>query len=143
MNERYERYNAMTFEAYCKTAIDRAVNRGRRQKNRRAQQEISMSELSESMMGLPCEALEALTEERTSPTYFQVGDFAIPVHDEMLAKALLSLSPQRRSILLLAYFLDETDESIARSLNLSRSAVQRRRAAALELLRDMMGGGDQ
>ena len=44
------------------------------------------------------------------------------------------------TILLLAYFLNESDADIARDLNLTRSAVQRRRASALELMRRMMGG---
>ena len=106
MDERYERFNATTFEAYCKISVDRAVNRGRRQKSRRAQREVSMT--------------------------------ALP--DEALAMALFSLMPQRRSILLLAYFLNESDADIARDLKLTRSAVQRRRASALELMRQMMGG---
>ena len=84
--------------------------------------------------------LEEILEERTEPTIFRVSGFDVPVHDETLARALLSLTPQRRSILLLAYFLHETDEDIARDLKLSRSAVQRRRASALELMRQMMGG---
>ena len=33
MNERFERYNEITFEAYCKAAIDNAVHRGVRKKN--------------------------------------------------------------------------------------------------------------
>ena len=32
MNERFERYNEITFEAYCKAAIDNAIHRGVRKK---------------------------------------------------------------------------------------------------------------
>ena len=133
-DERYERFNAMTFEVYCKVSIDRAINRGRRQKWHREQH------LNELSLAMPCEELEEILEERTEPTIFRVSGFDVPVHDETLARALLSLTPQRRRILLLAYFLHETDEDIARDLKLSRSAVQRRRASALELMRQMMGG---
>ena len=139
-DERYERFNAMTFEAYCKISIDRAVNRGRRQKNRKKQQEISMTDLSDDAIAVPFEEMEQRVVDQQKPTMFCVGDSSIPVHDEELAQALLSLTPQRRSILLLAYFLEETDERIARSLKLSRSAVQRGRASALELMREMLGG---
>ena len=143
MDERYERFNAMTFEAYCKISIDRAVNRGRRQKASRVQQEVSMSVLPDEMLPIPCDALEALITEQREPTIFRVGDVVIPVHDETLAKALYSLTPQRRSILLLAYFLNESDADIARDLKLTRSAVQRRRASALELIRRIMGGHEE
>ncbi len=139
-DERYERFNAMTFEAYCKVSIDRAINRGRRQKSRRAQREVSMTALPEEALAIPCDTLEALITEQREPTIFHVGDVDIPVHDEALAMALLSLTPQRRSILLLAYFLNESDADIARDLKLTRSAVQRRRASALELMRRMKGG---
>ena len=141
MNERYELFNAMTFEVYCKISIDRAIKRGRRQKSIRAQHEIPITELPDLAFAFSCTELDALLEEEREPTIFRTGGFDIPVHDEQLAQALLSLTPQRRSILLLAYFLNETDEDIARDLKLSRSAVQRRRASALELMRQMMGDG--
>ena len=140
MDERYEHFNAKTFEAYCKISIDRAVNRGRRQKHRRAQREVSLTALPDAALAFPCDAIEALIEEQKETTIFRVDDVDIPVHDKTLAMALFSLTPQRRSILLLAYFLNESDADIARDLNLTRSAVQRRRASALELMRQLMGG---
>ncbi len=143
MDERYELFNAMTFEAYCKISIDRAVNRGRRKKASRAQREVSLDDLPDAALAFPCDAIEALITEQREPTIFRVGNVVIPVHDETLAMALLSLTPQRRSILLLAYFLNESDADIAHNLNLTRSAVQRRRASALELLRRMMGGNGE
>ena len=36
-NERFERYNEITFEAYCKAAIDHAIRRGIQKKERRAE----------------------------------------------------------------------------------------------------------
>ena len=47
MFDRYRRYNEITFVMYCMTSIDRAISRGRREKNRRAQAEISLEELGE------------------------------------------------------------------------------------------------
>ena len=32
-NERFERYNEITFEAYCKAAIDHAIRRGIQKKS--------------------------------------------------------------------------------------------------------------
>ena len=47
MYDRYIRYNEITFAMYCMTSIDRAISRGRREKNRRAQAEISLEDLGD------------------------------------------------------------------------------------------------
>ena len=47
MYDRYIRYNEITFQAYCIQSINRAVARGVRQKEHRAQMEVSLSELQE------------------------------------------------------------------------------------------------
>ena len=44
-NERFERYNEITFEAYCKAAIDHAIRRGIQKKERRAEMERPLSAL--------------------------------------------------------------------------------------------------
>lgn len=50
MNERFERYNEITFEAYCKAAIDNAVHRGVRKKERRAELEPPLTELNDAVL---------------------------------------------------------------------------------------------
>lgn len=133
MNERYERFNAMTFEAYCKISIDRAVNRGRRQRKVKAQHETSLTDIPEDVLVASNAELEAFAGEKDAITVFTVGEVEIAVHNEALAQALRTLTPQRRAILLLAYFLDESDMEIGTSLNLPRSTVQKRRNAALNM----------
>ena len=44
-NDRYERYNEITFEAYIKAAIDYALCRYHKQMARRAEHEISLDDL--------------------------------------------------------------------------------------------------
>ena len=65
--------------------------------------------------------------------------YEIPIEDENLAKALRSLPPQKRSIVLLALFLGKTDKEIGQELSLPRTTVRDRRHEALKRLREMLG----
>ena len=55
--------------------------------------------------------------------------------DEKIASALHGLSEEQRDIILLAYFLDMTDQEIADKLNAVRRTVQYKRVRALENMR--------
>lgn len=140
MNERYKQFNEMTFEAYCKKSIDRAINRGRKQKSQRARDEISMFALSEDILARTCEELDAITDGKQTPMILRMGELEIVIHNEELAAALQSLTPQRRDIVLLAYFMGKSDAEISRDMKLTRSAVQRRRTNALDILKKLLGG---
>ena len=63
----------------------------------------------------------------------------VAVSDERLARAISYLLPKDREIVLLSYFAELTDEEVAQRVKLSRSTVQRRRTAALDKLREMLG----
>ena len=110
MNERFERYNEITFEAYCKAAIDNAIHRGVRKK-------------------------EAVLEEAIT---FDVCDQRITVHNAALGQALTYLPRRKREITLLYFFEDLTDAEIAAKLDMSVSAVQRQRNRAVCWLRDFL-----
>ena len=50
-NERFEqRYNEITFEAYCKAAIDHAIRRGIQKKERRAEMERPLAALNDALL---------------------------------------------------------------------------------------------
>lgn len=136
---RYERFNELTFEAYCKKAIDRAILKARQRQSMLAKREVSLSELPENALydvGAEDVNLERAEAERR---IFHVRGIDIPVSDQQLAKALSCLLPRNREIILLAYFAELTDEEVAQKLKLSRSTVQRRRTSALDKLREMLG----
>ena len=69
---------------------------------------------------------------------FQVKGYNIPIRNEILANALVKLSEKKRDIILLAYFLDMTDQEIADKLDMVRYTVQRRRAKSLKELKKKM-----
>ena len=62
----------------------------------------------------------------------------IEVLDADLVRALSTLPTDRRTIILLSYFLERQDEEIGDRLGLSRPAVQRRRTRTLDMLRKIL-----
>ena len=138
MNEKYERYNEITFQAYCIQSINRAVARGVRQKERQAQMEVSLHDLQE--LGGP-----ALASTQDDPAqmefasdYFVVGSTTVPILDRRLARALRSITPEKRVVILLSYLLDESDTEIAKDLKLPKSTVQHRRQRAIKRLKELL-----
>lgn len=144
MTARYEQYNEITFESYCKTAIDRAILKGRMEKSKRADWELSLSGLTDALLYSLCAdehpVEDAVQRSMQRPIIFQVREFEIIVHDPDLGQALSFVPPQKRDVLLLHYFADMSDAEIARRLGVSKSAVQRRRVSGESILKKFLGG---
>ena len=88
MNTRYERFNEITFNAYCIVSIDRAIARGLRRKKRRAMVEIPLSEIEDRAEAAYEQKYLGLSVRETAADTFEVGGMEIPIEDENLAKAL-------------------------------------------------------
>ena len=144
MTARYEVFNEITFEAYCKTTIDRAILKGRKAKSKRAECELSLSDLTDALLLSLCAndspVEDAVQRSVDRPVVFHVRDVEIVVHDPDLGQALAFVPPQKREVLLLYYFADMSDAQIARKLGVSKSAVQRRRVSAENILKKFLGG---
>jgi len=72
--------------------------------------------------------------------------YDVAINNEQLADALAALPDDRRDIVLLAYFLDMSDQEIADKLNLVRSTVQYRRVSSLKEMKqrlEVVGDGGQ
>ena len=100
----------------------------------RSKHEASLSWLSESQE----RQLGVLDEYPCERFCFQVQGYTIPIRSEILANALVKLSEKKWDIILLAYFLDMTDQEIADKLDMVRYTVQRRRAKSLKELKKEM-----
>ena len=77
---------------------------------------------------------------------FQVQGYSILIRSETLANAIARLSNENRSIVLLSYFLDMTDQEIADKLDMVRRTVNYKHMRSLEKLREEMevdSGGEQ
>jgi RNA polymerase sigma factor (sigma-70 family) len=140
MSNRYERFNEITFNAYCMTAINNAVKRGLRKKRLRAQHEIPLDVLDENLnvtFDLPDNCLPA---QDMAADIFEINGLEIPVMNEDLANALRLIPPQRRNIVLLSYLIGKNDVEIGKMLNLARTTVRDRRHDGVESLQTLMRG---
>lgn len=142
MDERYRRYNELTFVIYCMKSIDRAISHGRQEKAQKAQIEVSLSSLGDLDTVLP--AVYANDSDIDLPeTIFYVDGMAIPIYNPDLTAALRAMPPKKRDILLIAYILGDNDIELAEDLHISKSAAQRRRSAALKRIKTLIGSPNE
>lgn len=135
---RYERFNEMTFEAYCKKAIDNAIKKEQQKKAARGKLEQSLSTLTDADL-YPLSKRDVSIDQAEEPCHiFRVGAMNFPVYDERLSFALSYLMPKDREIVLLYFFKKLRDADVAPLVHMSRSTVARRRNTAIEQLRNLM-----
>ena len=133
---RYEDYNEMLYEAYCKAAIDNAIRKARLKKAAYGQLVSSLSDLSDAdLLSLADEWEPELPDK---PLTYHTQGQAIQIKDQKLGQALSGLLPRDREIILLYYFLGLRDEAVAKRLNMSRATVQRRREKAQKKLKTIL-----
>ncbi|NLL76359.1 MAG: sigma-70 family RNA polymerase sigma factor [Clostridiales bacterium] len=122
------------FDSFCRKILREEARDYIRHIIWRSGHEVSISELSEEQMS----QLYVLDEYPSEQFHFQVQGFNITVKDEKLANALATLSDEKRNIVMLAYFLDMTDQEIADRLNIVRRTVQYKRASSLKEMKRRM-----
>ena len=138
MDTRYEQFNELTFEAYIKSAIDKAVLKARAKQAARREKEQPLSMLSEAVL-YTLSTGETETEwAEMDCEVFDVRGIRIPVYGQSLGQVLRYLMPKDREIILLYFFSGLNDLKIAQVVGLSRSTVQRRRKAAMNKLRFLL-----
>ena len=85
--------------------------------------------------------LEPIHIDPISPAekyFFDDLERSIAIENDALAQALHSLSGRKRQIILLAYFLDWTDQQIGERFHVVRSTVQAARTKALKEMRNLL-----
>lgn len=137
---RFEIFNEIMFEAYCKKAVSNATKKERQKKSKRGQMEQSLSALTDAALySLATETAESDEAEQSEEPYtFHVQGMNIPVYDPKLSKALSYLMPKDREIILLYYFKGLKYTQIAPLVHISASAVSRRSRAATKRLRELI-----
>lgn len=141
MKTRYERFNELIFESYCKTCIDNAIAKERKRKYILAQRERSISALTDAelyMVSKDQKEFEKVEEEHEN---FFVRGNTFQVQDQHIGRALSYLLPRDREIILLYYFAEMNDDEIADELRISRATVQRRRTLAKLKLKELLEDG--
>lgn len=116
------------YDSFCRKVLREEARNYIKHIAWRSDHEVSLSELSEEQMT----RLYVLDKYPSEQYHFQVQGFGVAVRDEKLADALNTLSDEKRDIVLLAYFLDMTDQKIADRMNLVRRSVQYKRTCSLK-----------
>ncbi len=132
--QEFTTYQEQTFDSYAKRLIRNEGADAKKELARRAKREAQLSALS------PVELSALVGEDRYSlekVTLF-VRENEVDVFDTVLGQALSFLPPKWRDVLVLYYFLDESDAQIAGRLNMTPSGISHRRKVALSRLKDTL-----
>ena len=138
MEDRYIRYNEVTFLSYCFVTINRAINHARERKERTALRHVSINDVDETLLTAYDINITAIENTTYPPVSFDVYDRKKVVRNSRLAIVLRSLLPYLRNTLLLEFFAQMNTSEIANLTGVSKRTVERRRAKALEQLHKIM-----
>lgn len=136
--EEYNEYLVKSFISFCRTVIHNEAINIYREMAAKGEKEIPLSALSHN------ELSKLLYEDTYRPyrkTYIVQGN-PVHVYDQPLGEVLQYLSPQRRDIILLTYFLEYSDADIAQLLRISSPTVSSRKQAALKKFKELLEGMD-
>jgi RNA polymerase sigma factor (sigma-70 family) len=131
----HQQHIAYQFDSYCKKVL-KYYARDYIAKKQRDEQRMSFFEFSENELT----GLTVSDKYFKGAYYFNVLDYKISVSDETLAEALQALPADRRDIVLLSFYLDMSDNEIAKLMNLVRRTVTYRKNATLKKLKIIMEG---
>lgn len=119
------------FDSFCRKVLREEARDYERHIAWRSDHEVSLSELSEEQE----RQMYVLDEYPSEQTHFHVQGYDVAIENENLANALTVLPDDKRDIVLLAYFLDMTDQEIADKLDMVRRTVQYKCAQSLKELK--------
>ena len=122
------------FDSFCRKVLREEARDYERHIAWRYAHEVSFSELSEELTRY----VSVLEKYPSGQTHFHVQGYDVAIENEDLADALTVLPEDKRGIVLLAYFLDMTDQEIADKLDMVRRTVQYKRAQSLKELKKEM-----
>ena len=133
-SEEYKEHIEYMFNAFCKVVLRNAALGAYRDFGRKQKHEISLDYL---LSDTPFEPFttDNYFEQYDNPTVFVVKGQEIIVASKRLADALLRLSVQRRTVLLMYFFLGYTDREIGNEYGRSRSTANYWKLASLKKLR--------
>lgn len=133
-SEEYKEHIEYMFNAFCKVVLRNAALGACRDFGRKQKHEVSFDYL---LSDTPFEPFttDNYFEQYDNPTVFVVKGQEIIVASERLADALLRLSVQRRTVLLMYFFLGYTDKEIGNEYGRSRSTANYWKLASLKKLR--------
>ena len=135
-SEQFMEHTEYTFAAFCNVVLRNAAINAYRDFGRKQKHEVSLDYLMSETPFEPFSTdnyFEQYVYEK--PTVFVVKGKEVIVESERLAHALTNLSEQRRTVLLMYFFLGYNERKIGIEYGRSRSTVNYWKLAALKQLR--------
>ncbi len=135
-SEQFMEHTEYTFATFCNVVLRNAAINAYRDFGRKQKHEVSLDYLMSETPFEPFSTdnyFEQYVYEK--PTIFVVKGKEVIVESERLANALATLSEQRRTVLLMYFFLGYNERKIGNEYGRSRSTVNYWKLAALKQLR--------
>ena len=132
--EAFYTYQEQTFDSFMAKVIKNEGKDAKKEIARRADHEISVSQLMERELA---QIAAADTYDLDKMTFY-VRNNAITVHDMLLGQAIAALPPYRREVILLAYFMNKNDPQIGELLSVTPNTIRYRRKTSLEKLKRIL-----
>lgn len=121
------------FCKYCIKVMEGEALYYLRQLERQQEREVCFSDLTSEQ-----ERQLSAYDDLLEINYFQVMNMDIPVQDEDISAALKKLPERKRMIILMAFFLDMTEQEIANYYHLVQSTVHYHKAESLRMLKKIL-----
>lgn len=123
------------FDYLMKRVIDSTVKDYHRKIEKRSKHEFPLADLSQTSFN---QMLSVDKYEMDSISFELNGIAKVSINHEQLADALHEIPDRKREIVLMFYYLDASDEEIAKVLKINASTAYRNRKKALTEIRKML-----
>lgn len=133
--EQFYTYQEQTLDSFIKTVARNKSIDILREYARQADRERPLSELSPSDIGKSASVTDSY---RLYSKPYQVCNYVVRVCDPTIGEVLQYLTPQRREVILLYYFLNYNDAEIGRLLRIDNTTAKYRRRSALKQLKKLV-----
>ena len=133
--DQFYTYLEQTFDSFFKTVATNKSIDILREYNRQMMREIPLDEMSPSDISKRASATDTY---RLYSRPYHVRNYVVRVYDPDIGEVLQYLTPQRREVILLYYFLDLTDVEIGKLLHIDNTTAKHRRESALKQLKTLV-----
>ena len=133
-SEQFMEHIEYVFAAFCSVVLRNTAISAYRDFGRKQKREVSLDYLISETSFEPF-TTDNYFEQYDMPTVFVVRGQKVVVANKRLADALLKLSEQRRTVLLMSFFLGYSERKIGSEYGRSRSTANYWKCAALKQLR--------
>lgn len=127
-------YQEQTFDSYTMRLIHNEGADAKKALARQAKREAQLSALSPMELS----SLAGEDEYRPERVTLSVHENEVDIYDAALGQALSFLPSKWRDVLVLYYFMEESDAQIASRLNMTYAGAVHRRKVALARLKDAL-----